>query len=55
MSHPDTLLNGSIMAMVAMTLVFDDDEDGSPSTPSGADGLAPDAIKTGSNRPRQSR
>ena len=52
MSHPDSLLNGSIMAMIAMALVFDDDEDASPSSPN-ADEAAPD--KTGSARPHRSR
>jgi hypothetical protein len=41
MSRSDTLLSGSIMAMIAMALVFDDDR-----SPSRDDEVEPESIET---------
>jgi len=52
MARADTLLTGSIVAMIAIALLFDD-EDGPPSAPDDSD--EPDTELTEAARPRRSR
>jgi hypothetical protein len=48
MVRPDPLLTGSIMAMIAIALVFDDDEEGPRSTPSDDESLfGPETTENG--------
>jgi hypothetical protein len=53
MARPDTLLTGSLMAMIAAVLVFDDD-DGPPAPAPGSDD-EPDLELTETVPPRRSR
>jgi len=53
MARPDTLLTGSLMAMIAVALMFDDDD--RPPAPSPDSDGEPDLELTDTVRPRRSR
>jgi len=55
MAHPDSHLTGGIMAMIVMALVFDDDENGPVTSPSGDEADSQREEEGHPDRPRRLR